>query len=131
VTFGGSGTVPAFYEIDKHQRLVITTASGVLTLADALAHQEKLSEDKDFDPEFSQLVDLTGVTELAIDSAGIRALAIRKVFSVRSRRAVLVNNELAFAFARMFSLFREFRGEQQMEIFRNREEAMKWLSANI
>jgi len=123
--------VPASYEIDKHQRLVITTATGVLTLADALAHQEQLTQDKDFDPEFSQLVDLSGITELTIDSAGIRALAIRKVFSLRSRRAVLVNSELAFAFARMFSSFREFRGEQQMEIFRNREEAMEWLSANI
>ncbi len=122
--------MPASYEIDQHQRLVITTASGVLTLADALAHQEQLTEDKNFDPEFSQLIDLSGITELAIDSAGIRALAIRNVFSVRSRRAALVNSELAFAFARMFSSFREFSGEQQMEIFRNREEAMEWLSAN-
>jgi hypothetical protein len=120
--------VPAFYEIDKDRRLVITTASGVLTLADALSHQEKLLGDKDFDPEFSQLVDLTGIAELTIDAAGIRALAIRKVFSLRSRRAVLVNSELAFAFARMFSTFRETSGEHLMEVFRNRKEAMDWLA---
>ncbi len=122
--------MPASYEIDKHQRLVITTATGVLTLAEALAHQEKLSGDKDFDPEFSQLVDLTGITELTIDSAGIRVLAIKKVFSLRSRRAVLVNSELAFAFARMFSSFRGFEGEHQIEVFRDRTKALEWLSSS-
>jgi hypothetical protein len=122
------GPVPASYEIDKHRRLVITTASGVLTLADALAHQEKLSEDKDFDPAFSQLVDLTGITEMTIDSAGIRALAIRSIFSLGSRRALLVSSELMFAFSRMFAMFRALEGEHQIEIFRNREEALDWLS---
>src|SRR6266852_2822564 len=122
---GGSATVPASYEIDKDRRLVITTASGGLPLAEDLSHQEKLLGDKDFDPEFSQLVDLTGITELSIDAAGIRALAIRKVFSLRSRRAVLVNSELALAFARMFSTFREISGEHLMEVFRNRKEALK------
>jgi hypothetical protein len=122
------GPVPASYEIDKHRRLVITTASGVLTLAEGLSHQEKLSEDKDFDPAFSQLMDLSGVTEIAIDSAGVRALAIRSVFSIRARRAFLINSELLFAFSRMFATFRAFEGEHQIEIFRNREEAMDWLS---
>jgi len=109
--------------------MVITTASGVLTLAEALSHQERLLADEDFDPGFSQLLDLTGITEMTIDSAGIRALAIRSIFSLHSRRALLVNSELTFAFSRMFATFRGFEGEHQIEIFRTRKEALDWLSS--
>jgi hypothetical protein len=119
--------VPASYEIDKDQKLVFSTASGVLTLDDGLAHQDQLLADKDFDPAFSQLIDFTGVTEMAIDSAGVRALAIRSIFSHGSRRAFLVNSELVFAFSRMFVLFRSLAGEHHIEIFRDRKEALDWL----
>ncbi len=34
--------MPAYFKIDKEHRLVMSTLSGVLTLADALAHQENL-----------------------------------------------------------------------------------------
>jgi len=37
----------------------MSTISGVLTLADALAHQENLRKHPDFDPSFSQLMDGT------------------------------------------------------------------------
>ena len=121
--------MPASYEIDQRRGLVITTASGVLTLAEALSHQERLLADEDFDRGFAQLLDLTGITEMTIDSAGIRALAIRNIFSLHSRRAFLVNSELMFAFSRMFATFRGFEGEHQIEIFRTRKEALDWLSS--
>ncbi len=31
--------MPAYYNIDKERRLVMSTGSGVLTMTDALAHQ--------------------------------------------------------------------------------------------
>jgi DNA-binding CsgD family transcriptional regulator len=34
--------VPTFYKIDKERRLVMTTASGVTTMDDAVAHQISL-----------------------------------------------------------------------------------------
>jgi hypothetical protein len=53
----------AYYNIDKELRLV-STGSGVLTMTDALAHQEKLLKDPDFSPRFCQLMDLTQVTNV-------------------------------------------------------------------
>lgn len=44
--------MPAFYKIDKERRVVLSTASGVFTLADAVSHMDKLSKDPDFDPSF-------------------------------------------------------------------------------
>jgi len=40
--------MPAYFRIDKEHRLVLTTISGVFTLADGLAHQAKLLKDPDF-----------------------------------------------------------------------------------
>ena len=56
--------MPTFYKIDRQRRLVMTTYSGVLTAADALGHQAKLLKDPDFDPTFSQLFDVTHVTDV-------------------------------------------------------------------
>lgn len=47
--------MPAFYKIDKERRLVLSTAWGVFSLADALSHQRKLPKGPDFDPSFSCL----------------------------------------------------------------------------
>ena len=39
--------MPAFYKIDKEHRLVLSTASGTFSHADALAHMEGLLKDPD------------------------------------------------------------------------------------
>jgi hypothetical protein len=53
--------MPAYFKIDKERRLVMSTISGVFTLADGLSHQEKLLKDPDC--FFSQLLDCTHVTK--------------------------------------------------------------------
>jgi hypothetical protein len=58
--------MPAYFRIDKDHRLVLTTISGVFTLADGLAHQEKLLKDPDFVPTFSQLIDFTQVAKVQV-----------------------------------------------------------------
>ena len=54
--------MPAYFRIDKERKLVMSTISGVFTLADGLAHQDILLKDLDFDPSFSQLLICTQVT---------------------------------------------------------------------
>ena len=51
--------MPAYYKIDKERRVVMSTVAGVFTLADGLAHQEKLLKDPHFDPSFSEFIDLS------------------------------------------------------------------------
>jgi hypothetical protein len=51
--------MPAYFRIDKERRLVMSTISGIFTLADGLAHQENLLKDVDFDSSFCQLLDCT------------------------------------------------------------------------
>lgn len=119
--------MPAFYKIDKERRLVMTTASGVLTMAEALGHQTKLLQDPDFDPSFSQLMDLTQVATFEVSISDVRKLAQPKVFSPDSRRAILVDNDYAFGAARVFETLRDIAGEKGIRVFRNLEEALDWV----
>ena len=119
--------MPAYFRIDKDRRLVMSTLSGVFTLADGLGHQEKLLKDLDFDPNFSQLLDCTQVTRVELGPIELRRLAQRSTFSPDSRRAILVNNDLVFGFARMFVMFREAAGEKGIRIFRDLDEALYWV----
>jgi hypothetical protein len=119
--------MPAFYKIDKERRLVLSSASGVFSLADALSHQQKLSQDPDFDPSFSQIADFTQVTQVNLSASDVRELAQRSVFSPQSRRALLVPNDLAYGLGRMFEILRENQGETGIRIFRSLEEALEWV----
>ena len=60
--------MPSSYTIDKDRELVTSTGWGVLTAAEVMEHQEWLASDKDFHPDFYQLLDLTAVTNIEIDS---------------------------------------------------------------
>jgi len=121
--------MPAFYKIDKERKLVMSTGSGVYTMADALAHQDKLLKDPDFDRSFSQLYDFTHITDMELSSEYIRTLARRTVFSENSRRAFLVNSDLKFGLGRMFIIFRDTLGEKGIRVFRNLDEALDWVLA--
>jgi hypothetical protein len=119
--------MPAFYKIDKERRLVLSSGAGTFTLADALAHQEKLAGDPDFDPSFSQLMDFTHVTRVELSAEDIRRLAQRTVFSPQSRRAFIMPNDADYGLARMFEILREAQGEYGIRIFRNLDEALDWV----
>jgi hypothetical protein len=121
--------MPAYFKIDKERKLVMSTAAGVLTLSDGLAHQEKLLKDPDFSPNFSQLLDFTHATKIDLTAEDVRRLAQRTIFSPDSRRSILVRSELGFGLARMFLIFREIQGEKGVRIFHDLDEALLWVFA--
>jgi hypothetical protein len=120
-------TMATAYEIDKQHRLVISTGSGRITLAEALAHQEKLRKDPDFDASFSQVIDLTRITDFGLEANDIRRLAQATIFSRESRRAIIASNDLVYGFGRMYEILREIAGEGGVRVFRNLDEALDWI----
>ncbi len=121
--------MPFSYKIDKERKLVMSTGYGVFTLGDALAHQEKLRKDSDFDPSFCQLMDFTHVTKLDLRPEDVRRLAQASLFAHDSKRAILVNSESAFGLARMYEILRSTFGERGIQAFRNLEDALEWVLA--
>jgi hypothetical protein len=119
--------MPVTYEIDKQRRLVIATLSDPVTAADALASQERLVKDPDFDPSFSQIVDCTRYTAAGMEASDVHKLAQRNVFSPGSRRAFVIPSNLAFGFGRMFEMLRENAGENGIRVCRKLDEAVDWV----
>jgi hypothetical protein len=119
--------MPAFHKIDKERRFVLTTATGVFGMEEALAHRARLVVDPDFDPSYSQLVDLTHVTRIDLRAGDLRQLAKQDPFSLASRRAFLVSSDLGFGLSRMYEMFREATGEHGIRVFRNLDEALDWV----
>jgi hypothetical protein len=119
--------VPASYNIDKKRRLVMTTATGVVTKEDILGHMDRLSKDPDFDAEFSQLADFTQIAAVEFGPEDVREFAERNIYSSRSRRAIVVKDDLQYGLARMFEIHRELKGETGIRVFRTFEEAMDWI----
>jgi hypothetical protein len=121
--------MPIFFKIYKERRLVMSTVSGVVTIADALAHRENLRKHPEFDPSFSQLVDLSNVMKIEFSREDVERFAEDTIFSLKSRRAALAIGDHAYGLARMFEMLREFKGEEELRVFRNRDEALDWVLA--
>ncbi len=121
--------MPAFYRIEKENRLVLSTASGTITPADIFTHQQKLAADPNFDPAFSQLIDVSHITKIEVTTEDIRKLARGNLFSPTSRRAILVGSDATFGLARMFAMLRESEGETGIEVFRSLDGALEWVLA--
>lgn len=84
--------MPGFCKIGKERRLVLSSASAVFSRADAAGHTERLLNDPDFDPSYSQIADFTQVTEIDLSVQDIHELAQKSIFSARSRRAFIAPN---------------------------------------
>ena len=119
--------MPATFAIDKQRQLVISTGLDPLTAADLLSHQEKLLRDPEFNPTFSQIMDLTRVTVFELTAGDVRMLAQKTVFSPRSRRAIVAANNVGYGLSRMFEMHRESFGENGIHVFRNLDEAVDWI----
>jgi hypothetical protein len=121
--------VPAFYKIDKERRVVLSSGAGVLTRADIQGHMDRLSNDPDFDPSYSQILDFTHLSGIEIGPEDVRQFAQRNIFSPQSRRAFVVKDDLQYGLARMFEIHRELNGETGIRVFRAIDEALDWVLA--
>ncbi len=107
--------------------MVLSTGSGVFSLADALSHQQKLSRDPDFDPTFSQSADFTHITRINLSGDDVRQLAQTGIFAEHSHRAFIVPDEVTFGLGRMYEILRGLEGEKGIRVFRTLEEALDWV----
>ncbi len=116
------------YRIDRGRGLVITTAWGLLTTTDVLEHRRQLRSDPFFRRSFHQLVDLTRVEGVALDFNTVDKLSREHLFSRKSRRAFVTSRVLTEGIVRMFISLRALAGgTERMEVFENRNKAVRWL----
>jgi hypothetical protein len=85
-----------------------------------------VSQDQDFHPGLSQLIDSRDVTESKATVDGIRALIAGNPYGKGSRRAFVASSDTIYGLARMFELAR-VGAEDEFRVFRSMDEARAWL----
>jgi hypothetical protein len=123
--------MPADFKIDKSRMMVFSKAYGNLTDSDVFKHQDKLRNDPDFDPSFSQLVDCTNVTQ--IDNLSLKALYVladRDPFGLGSQRAFVAPHKPDFDVFRLYELLTVVHKDVVI-VFREMSEARKFLNLEL
>jgi hypothetical protein len=123
--------MPLFFHVDKARKLVITTASGVVNRQDVDSHFEKMLDDPDFDPSFSELGDYTHLTKIDFTADDLRDFARLNIFAPSARRAIIVGDDSTAVLAEMFALLRQVEGERDVRVFRTLEEGVEWIVPRV
>ena len=120
--------MPVSDVVDTANRLIVTTCWGVVTYSEVIEHQNRLRGNPDFSPEYSQIIDATGVTSVQFSSDEAQILVRRLPFKSGSYRALAASSPAVFGMARMLQTLRELAGgEECVAVFADLSSAVKWL----
>ncbi len=121
-------SMAAHYVIDVKNGIVRTTYSGFLTIAEMYETRRGMLADPTFKPAFAHLVDARGVKTFEINGYTIKLFSQEHVLARDARRAIVMGSTPDLGLARMFQIYRELaRGAETNQIFRDMDEAVKWL----
>ncbi len=118
------------YEFDPVFRVVTVTMGGELTNEDFFAIYDILKNDRLVQPDFALIIDLSQMTGANFTDSGLQAVAhFPLIFSIESRRAVVVPSDLGLGMTKMFEFW---RGDPavRMQTFRDLDEARNWARRN-
>jgi hypothetical protein len=119
--------MPVTLTIHPDRALVYSSFHGDVSEEDFLCHGETIRSHPNFDPSFSEIIDLRGVTELRASTETLRRAALQESLFYRdSKHIVIAAPGLIFRLARMFqSLAQETR--PKFKVVRTPEEAFDYL----
>jgi hypothetical protein len=135
LSYGGASTSPrgeeflrrgAEFVVDPGRRLVSIKFGRTVTFADIERYARRLRLNPSFQPEYSEIVDLTEVEELDLQADEFLKLADKiDPFSPVAKRAFVVRTLVQSHAARMHKVLRT---QRNIEIFRSIEEAERWVA---
>lgn len=115
------------FNIDVKNRIVLVRFHKKVTARDIRAYAERLRMNPDFDPEFSEIVDLSEVDDLDLQADEFLKLADEvDCFSADAWRAFVVRNSVQQHAARMHKILRM---PANMRMFSLVEEARAWIDS--
>jgi hypothetical protein len=119
--------MPFAYRIDAEKRRVLTTGSGTFTYLEAITLIQRMRDDPEFKPSYTELTDLTAVGNIDMTMEQIVELAQIRVFDRESKRAIVAPNPLYFGMARMYESHHEASSGGVARVFSDLSEAVLWL----
>jgi len=119
--------MPVVLKIDPHRKVVYSAFYGEVTDAEVLGHGKAISSDPDFNPDFSDIVDFSSVTNAAISESTLAALAANpSLFKSTVIHIVVAPDESLF---QLVSKYKDFAQSSRPNVFvvRTRSEAYRLL----
>ena len=118
--------MPWKVEFFESQNLMKSHFEGLLTDEIIMEYQQSLRNHPQFSPSFNQLHVFEKV-KANVTPEAIRFVAESGALDAKAKRAIVVDADLEFAFARMFEALRNSKGQERVQIFRSLEKATAWL----
>jgi len=117
----------AQFVVDAGRRLVAVRFGKKLTVADIERYSKLLRLNPAFQPDYSEIVDLTEVKELDLQADDFLKLADKiDPFSPEAKRAFVARSSVQNHAARMHKVL---RSQRNIEIFNSVEEAERWIGS--
>ena len=112
--------------IDPAHKVVFTTCTGTMTIAEIAEACIQMARDPAFHPGFSHLNDLSGATEVHVSILEVKHFVAARLdpFSDTSRRVFVAGEPFVFGMARMYESLINF---PNFVVVRTIEEAREYL----
>ena len=111
------------FRVDAQLGVIFTICREKVTDSEVLNYLQTLPQDAGFSPAFSHLIDCSQVTSFEVSADLTRSVAGKKLFSSRSKCAIVAPQDYIYGMARMFEL--QYHGDVQ--VFRDLVTAQRWL----
>lgn len=114
------------YTVYREQQIIITNASGRLTLDNMKKHMQTVQKHPDIEPDFNHIFDLREAVKIDITTGDVKQLAEFSFFNEQSKRAIVAPTDLFYGMSRMYEVFKN-ESSVNIKVFRNYEEAKEWV----
>lgn len=119
------------YEIFKDIGLAIITSSGSANTEEVIDMLIRFQDDPDFSITYDVLWDsrkrTIPFTSDEIRSLALQILSYKEDKKPKPKRAFLVSKDVVYGMLRVYKSYRSIISHADIEIFKDRDEALKWL----
>ena len=125
--------MPVTYQLDRTQRLIVTTCVGEVVLSDVLAHFRELAAEPSLPERLDVLLDLTEMSSLPkSDHLREAARAVERLTEKLKwgDLCVVANRDALFGMSRVFEALTEAYFDEA-RVVRHRDEGEQWLAARM
>jgi hypothetical protein len=115
------------FTIDVNQRLVVSTFYGEVSDADLGEIASLIRSHPDFEPSFSEIIDVSGITAGTFSTSALANLSRQaSIFNLTSLHAIIAPQTHLFGLARMAQVLAE-KTKPNLVVVKTMDEARKFL----
>ncbi len=123
------------FHINSDERVFVSTWRGNISNEDLLECYRTLFDDKEYEPGYHEIADVTNGDLAAVTGNGLRALAgmISQKLGPNCppfKTAIIAPRDLDYGMSRMYEVFSS-ESPENVRVFRSKEEAMSWIKEDL